>query len=129
MGILVGGVELIEEYSRKIKNFPPSVKNHLKHILLAHHGEYEYGSPKIPHTSEAYLVHLIDLMDSKMNSYQQIKAQDSSVGAWSGFVKHLDRIIYKNKLPSFTNYFEEEDPKGPSTAMGKLLSDFKIESE
>ena len=129
IGHLVGGVELIEEYSRKIKNFPLSVKNHLKHILLAHHGEYEYGSPKIPHTSEAYLVHLIDLMDSKMNSYQQIKAQDSNIGAWSGFVKHLDRIVYKNKLPSFTTYFEEENHKAPSTAMGKLLSDFKVESE
>ena len=131
IGHLVGGVELIEEYSRKIQNFPLSVKNHLKHILLSHHGEHEFGSPKIPHTSEAYLVHLIDLMDSKMNSYEQIKSHDTNVGAWSGFVKHLDRIVYKNKLPSFTAYFEEEGQKskGASTAMGKLLSGFKVESE
>lgn len=107
VGHLVKGLEIVDIFAARIKNFPSNVKLHIKHILLAHHGEYEYGSPKIPNTSEAFLVHLIDLMDSKMSSLEQVKKQDSNSGHWSGFVKHLDRVVYKNSLPSFTDYIKE----------------------
>ncbi len=143
IGHLVKGLELVDHYGAKLKNFPYQVKMHLKHILLAHHGEYEYGSPKIPHTSEAYLVHLIDLMDSKMSSFDQIKKADPNTGHWSNFIKHLDRIVYKSELPSFTTYIDEaqlEKPSRPSenvkesakgnpkkTALGNLLKDFKVD--
>jgi 3'-5' exoribonuclease len=108
VGHLVKGLELVDRYSYKIRNFPHYLKLHLKHILLAHHGEYEYGSPKIPQTSEAYLVHLIDLMDSKMGSLEQIRRTDSATGHWSGFVKHLDRIVYKSELPFYPEYVSDE---------------------
>lgn len=141
VGHLVQGLELVDQFAYKIKNFPHNVKLHLKHILLSHHGEYEYGSPKIPSTSEAYLVHLIDYMDSKMSSLEQVKKNDSSTGHWSGFVKHLDRIVYKSSLPSFTNYIDEntksasvpttppknQAPKELKSTMGNLLKDFKVE--
>ena len=138
IGHLVKGLEIVDHFAAKIKNFPYSVKTHLKHILLSHHGEYEYGSPKIPHTSEAFLVHLIDLMDSKMSSFEQVKKADSSTNNWSGFVKHLDRIVYKNDLPSFTSYLADENPidhtkpskpqaSNKNTALGNLLKDFKVE--
>lgn len=140
IGHLVKGLEILDTFAAKIKNFPYSVKTHLKHILLAHHGEYEYGSPKIPHTSEAFLVHLIDLMDSKMSSFEQVKKADSSTNHWSGFVKHLNRIVYKSELPSFTQYLKDEptvdkEPRATKTqnsstsktAMGNLLKDFKVE--
>ena len=139
VGHLVKGLEILDHFSSKIKNFPNSVKMHIKHILLSHHGEYEYGSPKTPSTSEAFLMHLIDLMDSKMSSLEQVKKTDSSVNHWSGFVKHLDRIVYKSELPSFTKYLTEEplstSTKNPklkessqkNTAFGSLLKDFKVE--
>lgn len=141
VGHLVKGLEIVDHFAHKIKNFPYNVKLHLKHILLAHHGEYEYGSPKIPNTSEAYLVHLIDLMDSKMSSLEQVKKNDSSAGHWSGFVKHMDRIVYKSELPTFTDYVEGEKTQAAPTqsptpssvkptakgTMGNLLKDFKVE--
>lgn len=144
VGHLVKGLEIVDHFAYKIKNFPYNVKLHLKHILLAHHGEYAYGSPKIPNTSEAYLVHLIDLMDSKMSSFEQVKKNDSSSSHWSGFVKHMDRIVYKSELPTFTEYVEgEKSPASPTSAstpapassgkptpkgtMGSLLKDFKVE--
>ncbi|MGZ3806665.1 MAG: 3'-5' exoribonuclease YhaM family protein [Bacteriovorax sp.] len=139
IGHLVKGLEIVDHFTGKIKNFPYNVKMHIKHILLSHHGEYEYGSPKIPNTSEAYLVSLIDLMDSKMNSLEQVKKTDPSTNHWSGFVKHLDRIVYKSELPSFTQYLSDEHanpseklsrPKEMATkktALGNLLKDFKIE--
>lgn len=145
IGHLVKGVELLEHFSNKIKNFPYSMKIHLKHILLSHHGEMEYGSPKVPHTSEAFLVHLIDLMDSKMSSFEQVKKIDSSTGNWSGFIKHLDCIVYKSELPSFTQYLTDEESTAPVSSpspkkekkqledkelkqsMGSLLKGFKVE--
>jgi 3'-5' exoribonuclease len=132
IGHLVKGVELFEHFSSRIKNFPYGMKIHLKHILLAHHGEYEYGSPKIPHTSEAFLVHLIDLMDSKMSSFEQVKKTDSSTGNWSGFVKHLNCIVYKSALPSFTQYLAEDageldaTPTAPAAKTKKPLEDKEL---
>jgi 3'-5' exoribonuclease len=143
VGHLVKGVEIVDHYSNKIKNFPHNVKLHLKHILLSHHGEYEYGSPKTPSTKEAYLVHLIDYMDSKIASMDAVIKNDSSTGHWSGFVKHLDRIVYKSDLPSYKKYIDDEAtekshpqaaPKKPSTppqkelkqTLGSLLKDIKL---
>lgn len=144
VGHLVKGLEIVDRFSYKIKDFPHQTKMHLKHILLSHHGEYEYGSPKIPQTSEAYLVHLIDLMDSKMNSLEMVKRLDSSTGHWSGFVKHLDRVVYKADLPFYDSYQEETESAPqvkreekrptpvkpttePKTSLGKMLTGFKIE--
>lgn len=111
VGHLSKGVEIIDRYSYKIRHFPYEMKMHLKHILLSHHGEYEYGSPKLPQTSEAYLVHLIDLMDSKMNSMEMVKRTDNQSGHWSSFVKHLDRIVFKNDLPTYTEMLDASEDK------------------
>ena len=147
VGHLVKGLEIVDRFAYKIKDFPHQTKMHLKHILLSHHGEYEYGSPKIPQTSEAYLVHLIDLMDSKMNALEMVKRLDSSSGHWSGFVKHLDRVVYKADLPFYDSYIEEsgapihhsprEEKKPvrspsaqvsePKTSLWKMLSGFKVD--
>ncbi len=156
IGHLVKGLELVDHFSNKIKNFPNNQKMHIKHILLSHHGEYEYGSPKIPHTSEAYLVHLIDMMDSKMNAIQGVKEHDNNVGNWSGMVKHLDRTIYKKNLPSYKDFIAEDsdqsniDKASPEKSvslnqktpvsktnhekplkqnLGSLLKDFKVDEE
>lgn len=147
VGHLVKGAEFVEFYSSKIKGFPYSMKNHLKHIMLSHHGEYEYGSPKVPQTREAFLVHLIDLMDSKMGSLEQVIKTDKTPGKWSGFVKHLDRIIFKEDLPTFSSYINPEtsnkNPKNLSQRpsikrknekplthnMSKMLEGFKVSSD
>ncbi len=147
VGHLVKGLEIVDRYSYKIKGFPHHMRMHLKHILLAHHGEYEYGSPKIPQTSEAFLVHLIDLMDSKMGTMEMIKKTDNATGHWSGFVKHLDRIVYKAELPFYPEYISEEEEEEkrehrerptaapvktknapePKTSMAKMLAGLKVE--
>ncbi|MCK5882361.1 MAG: HD domain-containing protein [Bacteriovoracaceae bacterium] len=143
VGHLIGVVELFDRYAAKIPHFPHTVKLHLKHILVSHHGEYEYGSPKIPQTSEALLVHQIDLLDSKMHSFEAVKKQDKQPGHWSGYVKHLDRIVFKGELPTHKEYVKEDrklSEKGESNTakksgptgelkqnLGGLLKDFKVE--
>ena len=141
LGHLVKSVEVVDRFTSRIKNFPHMMKVHLKHILISHHGEYEYGSPKIPQTSEAMLVHQIDLMDSKMASFENIKKTDQLPGHWSGFVRHLDRIVYKDDLPFYKDYLSEEVsevkiPKEPkkrkneelkNNPMADMLKDFKVQ--
>jgi 3'-5' exoribonuclease len=133
VGHLVKGVELVERYAHKIADFPHDQKMHLKHILLSHHGELAYGSPKLPQTKEAYLVHLIDLMDSKMASVIEVMQKDTTPGHWSGFVKHLDRIIYKEELPSYSTPVEAEKSQKSNNSsgelkqsLGSLLKDVKL---
>lgn len=151
VGHLVKGLEIVDRYAHKIKNFPHYTKMHIKHILLSHHGEYAYGSPKIPQTSEAYLVHMIDHMDSKMGTFDIIKKTDSTTGHWSGYVKHIDRMVYKSDLPFYPEYVPDEEghehhhreqkpapPKKsfnqpvraapePKTSLGKMLGSFKVD--
>lgn len=146
VGHLINGVELLDRFATKIKDFPSVTRMHLKHILVSHHGEYEYGSPKLPQTSEALLVHHIDLIDSKMNSFQAAKLSDRQVGHWTGFVKHLDRIIFKDELPTHKDYLKENKivsekdelkptPKTKKESgelkhnMGSLLKNLKLDSE
>lgn len=141
VGHLVKSLEVLDRFAYKIPGFPYSMKLHLKHILLSHHGEYEFGSPKTPMTMEAYLVHLIDLMDSKMNTLKSICQNDQTPGHWSGYNRNLDRMIYKDELPTFNEFLAEKNstPIMPPTKspkiegkelkqnLGKLLEGFKIE--
>lgn len=150
VGHLVKGPEIVDRFAYRIKGFPYYMKLHLKHILLSHHGDYAYGSPKIPQTSEAMLVHLIDFMDSKMSSFETIKRTDQNSGDWSGYVKHLDRLIYKSELPTYEEPVENFSERGNyqnkgsgknngqnnsrgrgnkelKQNLGSLLKDFKVE--
>ena len=133
LGHLVKGVELLDRFARDIQDFPDDLRLHLKHILLSHHGEYAFGSPKVPQTSEAMLVHLIDLTDSRMNAFATVKRTDSHKLDWSGYVKHLDRMIYKRALPHFTEPLppgQAHSAAGSETltqSLGESLQDFKPE--
>lgn len=130
VGHLVKGPELIDRFSYRIKGFPYPLKLHLKHILLSHHGEYEYGSPKVPQTSEAMLVHLIDLMDSKMHSFETIKRTDNAVGHWSNYIKHLDRIVFKDDLPFYPEYIDSDNhQKKPKVQSSKSQKNTRGDKE
>ncbi len=133
LGHLMKGTELIDQYTQKIKDFPYQMKLHLKHIVLSHHGEHEYGSPKLPQTSEALLVHHIDLMDSKMHSFETAKKMDSNAGNWTNYVKYLDRIVFKGELPEAAPVQKEKsDSKKRGSEelkhnMTDMLKDFKVD--
>ncbi len=101
VGHLSKSIQMIEFFVTEIKNFPKDLKDHLVHILISHHGEYAYGSPKLPQTREAMLVHLIDMMDSRMNAFDSAIKTDKVMGRWTGFIKHLDRAIFKQALPFY----------------------------
>ncbi len=80
------------------KPFPAPLKAALQHIVLAHHGEYEYGSPKLPATPEAAMVHYLDVMDAKIQAFCTALdgcAEDSN---WTDFVRSLSTRVYRVPL-------------------------------
>ncbi|MGZ3693280.1 MAG: 3'-5' exoribonuclease YhaM family protein [Bdellovibrionota bacterium] len=105
-GQLVGhhvlGCELVDRITANIPDFPRDLKIEVKHLILAHHGKLEYGSPKVPHTLEALLVHYIDDLDSKVNTILEFVADDNSSGEWTSVNRLFERPFLKPKIkPAF----------------------------
>jgi 3'-5' exoribonuclease len=99
LGHLTMEVLYVDRVIAEIDAFPDEIRRQLLHILLAHHGRYEYGSPKRPKTPEALLVHITDLLDSKMaGMLEAINADGDSESAWSPYSRILDRFIYRRRI-------------------------------
>jgi 3'-5' exoribonuclease len=107
-GRLIGHIPMetlfVDKKIGELENFPAETRRQLLHILLAHHGEYEFGSPRRPKTPEALLVHMTDNLDSKMaGMLEAIAAQGSDDEAWTPYSRILDRHIYRRQVPSDDN--------------------------
>ena len=106
-GRLIGhhviAVELISRKLEKIENFPIEKALLIKHVVLAHHGKLEYGSPKRPKCLEALVVHYIDDLDSKVNAIQSFMDQDQTPGLWTGFHRQHERYFFRTHLLNSEN--------------------------
>ena len=110
LGHITIGVEIVEDKARQIENFPPELSILLKHIILSHHGEYEYGSPKRPKTLEATILSYLDDLDAKVNSIQTMIDADLNNGSnWTGYHRLYERYIYKDNLLSNATEEAEAD--------------------
>ena len=70
----------------------------LKHIIVSHHGQYEYGSPKLPMTLEAVALHHLDNLDAKMHSFHQLMRDDPNVeSSWTAYNQNLGRKLFKGQ--------------------------------
>jgi 3'-5' exoribonuclease len=70
----------------------------LGHIILAHHGEYEFGSPKLPATPEAFMVYYIDDLDAKMNQVAAAIENELSDSNWTGWQNSLQTRLYRKRI-------------------------------
>ena len=99
LGHLALGVTMLDEMLSGIKDFPQDLSMLLKHLILSHHGEYEFGSPKRPKFLEAFALHLIDDLDAKMNGLGRFMEKDQQGGGWTGFNRLFDRYFFKGEIP------------------------------
>ena len=90
---------MVDEKLRSLPDFPQELSNHLKHIILSHHGEYEYGSPKRPMTLEALILHYADNIDAKVNGFRiwMESKPDSSDPNWTEFWPLMERYLFRPK--------------------------------
>lgn len=96
LGHITIGVELVEERIRMVDGFPRELALLLKHMLLSHHGQYEYGSPKRPKTIEATILNYLDDMDSKINGIRaHIAKESASCSRWTAHHRLYDRYFFK----------------------------------
>jgi 3'-5' exoribonuclease len=100
LGHLSMEVLFVDKLIAELPAFPAEHRRQLLHILLSHHGRYEYGSPRRPKTPEALLVHMIDNLDSKMaGMLEAIGPAGDDDDAWSEYSRILERNIYRRRLP------------------------------
>ncbi len=103
LGHIMLGVELIEEKVRTLHKFPAALAILLKHLLLSHHGQYEYGSPKRPKTLEAVVLSYLDDLDSKINGVRtHIEKEPDSASSWTRYHRLYDQYFLKGSLDENT---------------------------
>lgn len=107
MGHIVMGVEIINEKLRLIDNFPEETAFAVKHMILSHHGEYEFGSPKRPKTIEALTLHFLDNLDAKISGVTGFMKEHASGTKWTGYYKFMERYFYTETFNRI-----EEDSNG-----------------
>lgn len=96
VGHIVIGVEIINELVAQIKNFPQELTFFLKHGILSHHGQLEYGSPKRPKIIEAVILHYVEDMDSKIAGITTLIKKEAGINAnWTSYHTVYDRYFYK----------------------------------
>lgn len=89
LGHIVMGSEMIGQKAGEIPGFPPVLEMELKHCILAHHGEYEYGSPKKPSLIEALALCHADDTDAKLETFTEILESSQEPG-WLGYNRWLE---------------------------------------
>ena len=96
LGHIVIGYNMLSNSIRKIDDFPKVKRNELLHCILAHHGEYEYGSPKKPSIAEAIALNFADDMDAKLETMKEVmsKVKGNDI-SWQGFNYLFDSNIRK----------------------------------
>lgn len=100
IGHIVMGTLMVDEKIRGIQGFPVKLANELKHCILAHHGELEYGSPKKPALIEALALNFADNTDAKMESFIEALAEESrQSGEWRGYNKLFESNIRSTSGP------------------------------
>ena len=96
LGHITLGVEFLDEYFRGIEGFPRELGVKLKHMIVSHHGLLENGSPIVPMTVEALLLHYIDNLDAQVRGVNQVLEKSTGrSGSWTEYVRLLDRYIYR----------------------------------
>ncbi|MDO5425596.1 MAG: HD domain-containing protein [Eubacteriales bacterium] len=96
LGHIVIGVELVGVGIRRIPDFPKKLASELKHCILAHHGELEYGSPKKPALPEALALNFADNADAKMETFRETLNASGGSGEWLGYNRFFETNIRRS---------------------------------
>ncbi|WP_419787803.1 3'-5' exoribonuclease YhaM family protein [Pseudodesulfovibrio sp.] len=112
MGHILIGQEVLEPFLRKARGLDDSLKLHLKHLILSHHGEHEFGSPVRPMTPEAFILHFADNIDAKLNIIDQAYDEmDKNGQEWSPYLRFLERSVFRAPATPDGNKKKNDKPE------------------
>jgi 3'-5' exoribonuclease len=95
MGHMVIGVEMVQDKISRIKDFPADMAMKIKHLILSHHGRYEFGAPTLPMLHEAFVLNFLDDLDAKINYVERLSAQvPEDQYQWSEYQRNLERFLF-----------------------------------
>ena len=115
LGHILLELETVLRAVDRIAGFPPELKTVVQHLLISHHGEYEFGSPKLPMIREALVFHYLDDLDSKMAALRAALAAESGDETWSAYSGALQRKFLKlDRYLKSARGTEKADPEGPA---------------
>lgn len=94
LGHMIIELEMLQAKLANLPDFPEELKTLVEHLIISHHGEYEFGSPKLPMFPEALLLHYMDDLDSKMEAMRAHFEREASLeGAWTSYNPSLGRPL------------------------------------
>lgn len=98
LGHMIIELEMLHNKIALVPGFPDELKMLLEHMIISHHGQYEFGSPKLPMFPEALMLHYLDDLDSKMESMRaQFEREGENEDAWTGYNSSLGRPLLNIK--------------------------------
>ncbi len=97
LGHIIIGLRMLGEKLATLPDFPPRLRTLLEHMLISHHGELEFGSPKVPQFAEALLLHHLDNLDSKMEAMKNALRRDTQDAEFTGWVSSLERSLLRKE--------------------------------
>src|SRR5262252_505311 len=113
LGHMVIELEMLQAKLVKLPGFPDELKTMVEHLIISHHGEYEFGSPKLPMFPEALMLHYLDDLDSKMEAMRASFERDpDSEDGWTGYNPSLGRPLLNSTR------FLETKPAAREAAVG-----------
>jgi len=93
LGHIVISLEMFDDLCRQAPDIPPEIRLHLRHLIVSHHGEREFGSPEVPRTLEAMALHAIDLLDSKLAIFMEAASQSAADRGFTDYVPSIARRV------------------------------------
>lgn len=98
LGHIVMGSQMVAEHAAKIEGFPHGILSEVQHCILAHHGKYEYGSPKIPAIIEALALNYADDTDAKIQTFKELLDNNSENTGWLGYNRLFESNVRSTRL-------------------------------
>ena len=101
LGHIIQGIQMInrtvDALAKKQTVLDKAVLDSLNHIIISHHGQYDFGSPKLPATAEAFMVYYIDDLDAKMNQVTELIDNQPGDSDWTAYQKSLETRLYRKR--------------------------------
>jgi 3'-5' exoribonuclease len=98
LGHMIIELEMLQAKLEKLPGFPEELKTLLEHMIISHHGQYDFGSPKLPMFPEALLLHYLDDLDSKMEAMRAHFEREAELdGPWTSYNASLGRPLLDSR--------------------------------